>query len=163
MSLKHIAAQASLATAAGLGALLLSSAVAAAEPPPPVPAPAPAPGTENRAAEEQPREEKPAEPCRGDWCEIINAAKQLPAPNWGAVDVPKLAEVSVPLSFGMGLPDVVPDITIAPPAIGFPDFGAGAAAAAALPPPPKLQLPPAPKLQLPPPPKLKLGPPKFPW
>ncbi|MCV7282679.1 hypothetical protein H7J88_23870 [Mycolicibacterium flavescens] len=160
MSLKHIAARTTLATAAGLGALLLSSGVAVAEPPRPVPAPAPAPGTENRAAEEQPREEKPAEPCRGDWCEILNAAKQLPAPNWGAVDVPKLAEVSVPVSFGMGLPDVVPDITVAPPAIGWPDFPAPQLQA---PPMPKLQLPPAPKLQLPGPPKLKLGMPKFPW
>jgi len=180
VSLKHKAAQATLATAAGLGALLMSSAVAAAEPPPP------APGVENQAApEEQPREEQQAEPCKGDWCEILNAAKQFSAPSWDQIDYPKLAEVSVPVQFSVPMPDVVPDLPdlmIVPPALPDINLGLGSAATAAgaasaitaaagampslpapklqLPPAPKLQLPPAPKLQLPP---LKIGAPKFPW
>lgn len=167
MSLKHKAAQATLATAAGLGALLMSSAVAAAEPPPP------APGVENQAApEEQPREEQQAEPCKGDWCEILNAAKQFSAPSWDQIDYPKLAEVSVPVQFSVPMPDVVPDLPdlmIVPPALPDINLGLGSAATAAgaasaitaaagaMPslPAPKLQLPPAPKLQLPPAPKLQ--------
>jgi hypothetical protein len=155
VTLKHRAAQATFATAAGFAALLVSTAVAAAEPPPP-PAPGePQPGTQNTAAEEEkPREEQKAD-C-GEWCEVIDAAKQLPPPNWNAIDYPKLADVSVPVSFGLGLPDVVPDITLAPPALAIPPLGA-----AALPPAPKFQLPPpppAPKLQLPPPPNVPFVP-----
>jgi hypothetical protein len=166
VSLKHKAAQATLATAAGLGALLMSSAVAAAEPPPPVPAPAPEPGVEHQAApEEQPREEK-QEPCKGDWCEILNAAKQLPAPNWDSVDYPKLAEVSVPVQFSVPMPDVVPDLPDLMIVPALPDInlglggavGAASAASAAASAMPSL---PAPKLQLPPPPKPKLPMPKF--
>jgi hypothetical protein len=171
VSLKHKAAQATLATAAGLGALLMSSAVAAAEPPPP------APGVENQAApEEQPREEQQAEPCKGDWCEILNAAKQFSAPSWDQIDYPKLADVDVPFQFSLGLPDVVPDLPDLMIVPSLPDINLGlgsaataagaasaiTAAAGAMPslPAPKLQLPPAPKLQLPP---LKIGAPKFPW
>ncbi|HEX2213015.1 MAG TPA: hypothetical protein VHH12_06110 [Mycobacterium sp.] len=147
MNLKHTAAQAGVTAAAGLAALFFSSAIATAEP-------APAPGTENTAAEEQPREEEKQADC-GQWCEVIEAAKQLPPPDWSSVDYPKLADVSVPVSFGLGLPDVVPDITLAPPALALPGIGLPSVGA------PQFQLPPpppAPKFQLPPPPNVPFVP-----
>jgi hypothetical protein len=142
VSLRHIAAHAAVTTGVSLAALLLSNAVAVADPPPPVPPQEPG-LVGNAAAEEQPREEEPAENTDCDeWCEVIQAAQELPPPDFSGVGVPPLAEVSVPVSFGIGLPDLVPDFGI-PITVGMP------------------QLPPAPKFELPPPPKF--GPPRLPF
>ncbi|MGE2688623.1 hypothetical protein [Mycolicibacterium pulveris] len=160
MTIKHMATCAAVSGAAGLAALFLSNGVAAADPVPPAPPhePGVVAAAENPPPEER-REEPAKDPCKGPWCEVINAAKQLPPPDFSGVDVPKLAEVSVPVSFGVGLPDVVPDIGI-PVSFPLPDFQ--------LPPPPAVGVPQlqAPKVQLPGPPKIglpKLGPPKLPF
>jgi hypothetical protein len=139
--------------------LFLGNAVAAADPVAPAPPgqPGAVAASENPPPDE--RREEPAKPdCKGPWCEVINAAKQLPPPDFSKVDVPKIADVSVPVSFGVGMPDVVPDIGI-PIAFPLPDIQMPPAPAVGL---PKLQAPkvqlPAPKIGLP-----KLGPPKLPF
>jgi hypothetical protein len=136
-----------VATATSLAALFFSHASAVAEPVAPIP---PAdPGATNTAAEDSQRdEERPAEKADCPWCEVVKAAQQLPPPDLSGV--PPLVDVSVPVGFGLGLPDVVPDIAFP---IQLP--------APQLPPPPKLKFQPPPAPKLPPPPKI--GPPKWPF
>jgi hypothetical protein len=152
VTFKRIAAHTGVSTAVSLAALLLSNGVAAADPPAPVPPQDP--GTVNNAEgpppEEQQQQEGSATVNCGEWCEVIHAAQQLPPPDFSGVGLPPLADVSVPVSFGLGLPDVVPDIGIP---ISLP--------APQMPPAPKFEMPPPPKFELPPPPKL--GPPKLPF
>jgi hypothetical protein len=147
---KHLAARVVVTGTASFAALLFSNAMAFAEPPPPTPVPQEPGTTNNAAAEEQPREDQPAENANCPMCDLVKAAQQLPPPDFSGADLPPLADVSVPVSFGLGLPDLVPDIGF-PIRLGAPQ----------LPPMPNFQPPPAPKFELPPPPKL--GPPKLPF
>jgi hypothetical protein len=140
VSLKQIAANGAVTTAASLAALLLSGAVAAADPPP-VPI---EPGVvDTAAAVEPPREEEPApaEPAAAEpapandnappqaLVDLVETAYQLPPPDLSAV--PPLVDVSVPVGFGLGLPGLSAfPITVAPPPINF--------APPQLPPPPPM-------------------------
>jgi hypothetical protein len=152
VTFKRIAAHTGVSTAVSLAALLLSNGVAAADPPAPVPPqdPSTVNNAEGPPPEEQQQEQEQTTVNCGEWCEVIHAAQQLPPPDFSGVGLPPLADVSVPVSFGLGLPDVVPDIGI-PITVPAPQ----------MPPAPKFEMPPPPKFELPPPPKL--GPPKLPF
>jgi hypothetical protein len=153
VTFKRIAAHTGVSAAVSLAALLVSNGIAAADPPAPVPPQDPS--TVNNAEgpppeEQQQQQQDSATVNCGEWCEVIHAAQQLPPPDFSGVGLPPLADVSVPVSFGLGLPDVVPDIGI-PITVPAPQ----------MPPAPKFEMPPPPKFELPPPPKL--GPPKLPF
>jgi len=144
---KHLAARVAVTGTVSFAALVFSNAIAFADPPAPTPVPQDPAAVNNAApAEEQQTEEQPAEKSDCPWCEVVKAAQQIPPPNLDDA-IPSLADVSVPVSFGVGLPDIVPDLSVPVhlPGLGMP------------------QLPPPPKFQLPPPPKLQLGPPKLPF
>lgn len=145
VSLKRTAKAAAI-TAASVAALLFSDAVAVADPP--------EPGVvdnaagDNDEARDNQRADQPAPDQNCPWCEVVQAAQQLPPPDFSGWNVPPLVDVSVPVGFGVGLPSPIPSVAF-PINVGAPQ----------LPPPPDLTALPAP--QLPPPPSLPQWQPTF--